>query len=149
MPAAIQRSMQCSDESVRAFILRPGRSRRLIAWFLASHATAIAGILTLPIGVVGRAGALLLVVFHAVWHRPRSAPRIVAGDRGTWSVPELGLTGLAVSPTTAVSASLIELALDGAGGRIVVLLCRDQLSASAWRRLQARVRLDLGRPGLS
>ena len=35
------------------------------------------------------------------------------------------------------------------GGRIVLLLCRDQLSASAWRRLQARVRLDLGRPGLS
>lgn len=141
--------MRCSNESARAFILRPGRSRRLVVWLLASHATAVAGILTLPIGVVGRAGALLLVVLHAVWRRPRSVPRIVAGDRGTWSVPELGLTGLVVSPASAVSPSLIELALDGAGGRIVVLLCRDQLSASVWRQLQARVRLDLGRPRLS
>jgi hypothetical protein len=145
----MRRSMRCSHESVRAFILRPGRSRRLIVWFLASHATAVAGILTLPIDIAGRAGALLLVALHAAWRWPRSVSRIVAADRGTWSLPELGHTDLVVANATTVSTSLIELVLDGADGRVVVLLCRDQLSASAWRRLQARVRLDLGRAGLS
>lgn len=141
--------MACSRESVPAFILRPARSRRLLVWLTVSHATAVAGVLTLPIGAAGRVAALVALALHAFWRRPRELGRLVAAADGSWSLPDLDAVGLRVSAASQLSATWVELRLEGPGRRCAALLGRDQLSASEWRQLRARIRLDLGAGRLS
>ncbi len=140
--------MPCSHESARAFILNPARSRWLLLWLAASHVTAVAGVLALPIAAVERAAALLVIAAHACWQRPRAVGRVVAAPGGRWSLPDRGSTGLRISAGSRVGAVCIVLRLEGVHRHSVVLL-RDQLGAAAWRQLAARVRLDLTAARLS
>jgi len=141
--------MPCSHESARAFILNPARSRWLVLWLAASHVTAVAGVLTLPIATVERVAALLAIAAHAYWQRPRTVGRVVAAAGGRWSLPDRGCSGLKVSAGSRVGAVCVVLRLQGVDRGHRVLLLRDQLSAAAWRQLAARVRLDLATTRLS
>lgn len=141
--------MPCSHESARAFILNPAPSRWLLLWLAAAHATAAAGVLTLPIGVLERAAALLVIAAHAYWQRPRAVGRIVAASGGQWSLPDRGCSGLRVCAGTRAGPVCIVLRLRGVERRHRVVLLRDQISAVAWRQLAARVRLDLTKTRLS
>ncbi len=90
--------------------------------------------------MVAAAGALLLLVGHALLRAPRPAPLLRREADGLWSVPELGLAGLGLGSRTRYTTLWVRLALVGPARAFYILLLADQLDADSWRRLQAALR---------
>lgn len=59
---------------------------------------------------------------------------------GSWTLPERGLTGLALRDGTSLGPFWIALRLGAGTARASVLLLRDQLDHETWRGLQAELR---------
>lgn len=140
MPATTPGSRRCSAGSAAAFILRPRPSRLLLGWLIATHALAAVAVLALPLGAAGKAASLVALAAHARWRRPRHSGPVVRNANGSWALPDAGLAGLELEPATCFGDWWVELRLGGAGRRLRLLICRDQLEAGAWRTLQAALR---------
>lgn len=101
---------------------------------------AALAVLELSVELTLKIFLLALLTGHAYWRRPRNPPRIVRNGNGFWSLPNRGQTGLRLGPATRYGDWWVDLRLAGSGGDVRVLLLRDQLSAAAWRVLQATLR---------
>ncbi|HEX6996468.1 MAG TPA: hypothetical protein VF339_20225 [Gammaproteobacteria bacterium] len=118
----------------------------MIVWHVAVHVLAVVSIslsgLVWPVKLAA-GGAL---VAHAALRRPAAPMPIRRDADGTWSLPALGLDGLALRPGTAAGPFWVRLALGRAGVRTVtVVLVADQVDREAWRRLQAELRRGAAR----
>jgi len=130
----------CSPVSAGALILKPAPSRLLLAWRLASHSVAIAGVLSLPLGAMTHVGLIVAILIHARLRRAVRVGTIIVTADGDWALPELRLTNLRPSATTRYSGGWVDLRLHGETGEEAVLLLYDQLGREDWCRLQARLR---------
>ena len=140
MPAKTSSSKRSSAGSARAFILRTRPSRLLLAWTIAAHVAAAAGILSVALALGWRLLLLAFLAVHAYWRRPRPPELIVRNRTGLWALPESGLTALSLGPGTRAGSWWIELRLTGPGCSQRRLLCRDQVGAESWRLLQLALR---------
>lgn len=133
--------------------IRPGASRWLAAFLLATHAGVLVLICLLPLGVLPRSALLVAVLLgfvHAVGaqvvHRlPWSLREAVWQADGTWLLTLVSgreLTGQ-ILPTTYVSTTLVVLAFRcGRLRTCALVLLPDSLDADLLRRLRVRLRLS-------
>lgn len=133
-------SRHCSSGYGPAFILDPAPSCLLRAWLLAIHALTAIGLLCLPTAWTTKVGLLLVLAGHGMLRRPAPPERIVRNRNGLWALPESGQTGLSLSASSRYGTWWAELHLIRAGWAYRCLLCRDQLAAGQWRKLQLALR---------
>jgi len=120
--------------------LRPQRSRVLLLWWWGIHGAAALGLVLTSFGLPWKCLALLGLTSHAVWRYPPRVPGLVRGCAGEWAVPDLGRSGLQLSPESRDGGWWIRLALTDAQGSLGWVLLSDQLDPDAWRALQAELR---------
>lgn len=128
-----------SNSFAAAFILKPKPSRWLCVWWLTLHVVLAAVVYELcrvwPPAVLG----LPVIVAHAALRWPRLELELRIDERRCWSLP--GHSRLMLAQGTAYTTLWARLVLQGDNGRVVrLLLIKDQLAASDWRRLQALLR---------
>jgi hypothetical protein len=136
-----RRSRIFSSGSGTAIVLRPERSRIVVAWWWILHAllSFAAGVVAWPIPA--RIALLVTVAAHGILRYPARIPRELVRRRdGSWALPRLGLAGLRLGPGSCCTHAWIRLVLAGPAGRTVVLLVRDQFTPPVWRALQAVLR---------
>jgi hypothetical protein len=102
----------------------------MIAWLVSCHAAAAAAGL--------RAG----LAAHARWRWPRPTGRIARGADGRWWLEAAGDRSLRLAPATAFGGWWADLRFCDGSHVCRVLLCRDQLSAEAWRALIVALRRE-------
>ncbi len=130
-----------SRVSERVFILKPGRSRALWAWWICLHALLGSSIWLTAIPHYVNLVLLGVLGMHAYLRRPREAPVLIGGPGGRWALPGLRLYNLELSRRTRFARTWIFLHFAGVHGRYAsVLLLADQLSARDWHRVQIAVR---------
>lgn len=113
----------------------------MAVWHVVVHAVAFVSVSLsgFPWPLKLAAGGAL--VAHAAWRRPKAPMPFCRAADGTWSLPTLGLEGLALRPGTQAGPFWVRLALGRAGARTVtIVLLADQVDREAWRRLQAELR---------
>jgi hypothetical protein len=137
----IRRSRISSSGSGTAIVLRPERSRIVVAWWWILHAllSFAAAVVAWPLPV--RIVLLALVAAHGILRYPARIPEELVRRRdGSWVLPRPGVTGLRLGPGSCCTHAWIRLVLVGPVRRRVVVLLRDQFTSPVWRALQAVLR---------
>jgi len=112
-----------------------------VVWHGAVHALAAVSISISGLAWPLKLAAGVALLAHGALRRPARPMPVCRNPDGTWSLPALGLDGLALRPGTAAGPFWARLALGAEGARTVtVLLLADQLGREDWRRLQAELR---------
>jgi hypothetical protein len=113
----------------------------LALWWLALHLLGLATLCALGISsLVLACGGLLLALHSLVRYPIGAADELARGSDGLWSVPALGLAGLAIGRRTRYTTLWVRLELVGASRRLDILLLADQLGPESWRVLQVILR---------
>ncbi len=113
----------------------------MAVWHVAVHGLAAVSVMLSGLAWPLKAASVGALVAHAAMRRPRAPMAICRNTDGTWSLPALGLDGLALRPGTQAGPFWVRLSLGRAGRpAVTVVLVADQLDREAWRRLQAELR---------
>ena len=116
---------------------------------MAIHALAALGVLYWPVAWSAKTGLLFVVGAHAYLRRPSPPEIIVRNRNGLWALPDAWQTALRLSRTSRFGAWWAELHLAGSDRTHRRLLCRDQVAARDWRRLQLALRQPANSADLS
>lgn len=83
---------------------------------------------------------IALAIGHALARKPSRPTTLLRHEDGSWSLPERGMTRLALREGTSLGPFWIALHFAAGGQRASLLLLRDQLDRETWRALQAELR---------
>lgn len=134
------KQLDSSRSSGKAFTLKPERSVALALWWVSIHCLAVASVLLSSLSVPLELAGVALTLAHALARRPARPTTLLRHEDGSWSVPERGMTGLALGEGTSLGPFWIALHLGAGRRRASLLLLRDQLDPETWRALQAELR---------
>jgi hypothetical protein len=124
-----------SGTSARPFLIEATASRWLLAWWLALHGVLVATVFLVHLPMVPGCCLSFLAGLHAGLRHPIRRALLVVSPGGRFALPAEQRFNLALAPATRVGGFWVELVFDDSRGSRLLLI-RDQLTDSSWRRLR-------------
>jgi hypothetical protein len=118
----------------------------LSLWWLALHALLAATVLLIGWPWPAKAAAIVALLGHAVWRRPRSARAVIEVDAdGALRIPSASAARFAPGTRTRLMPFWLRIVARNGADTVDILLLADQLNPADWRRLTAILRRAIAR----